>query len=106
MVSCPELLVGTTGRNKLGGASLSRSAPEMTYNLHPKHFLRDLKFIVPRVYTVSSCKSFNLFSICGFISFLVPNYTHFCCLSLFLNYNQEEVIDFNGLFKEPDFGLA
>lgn len=102
----PERLVVTTGSNKLGRASQSRPAPDMTCNLHPKHFFWALKFTVPRVYSVSFYKSSNLFSICGFISFLAPNYTHFCCLSLFLHYNQEEVIDFIGLFKALDFGLT
>lgn len=56
--------------------SPSGPAPELTYN-----FLRALKFTVTRVYIVFSYRSFSLSSIYGFISFLVPNYIHFCCLS-------------------------
>lgn len=67
-------------------ASPSWPVPEMTYNLHPKHFLWAFKLI---------CSLYVIF-----ITLLVPSYTHFCCLSLFLNFNQKEVIHFIGLFRE------
>lgn len=75
----------SVGEIGLVGFSIVASA-EMTYNLHPKHFLWAFKLI---------CSLYVIF-----ITLLVPSYTHFCCLPLFLNFNQKEVIHFIGLFRE------
>lgn len=68
-VFCPGLIVVISGRNGLGGL-LGLGQHQRWHNLHPNYFVWAFKFIVTRVNVLP-------FSICGFITFLAPNYVYF-----------------------------
>lgn len=93
-VLCPGLTVVIGGRNGLGGL-LGLGQHQKWHHLHPNHFVWAFKFIDTRVNVLP-------FSICGFITFLAPNYVYFLLslstvikkkLSFLLVFSKNHILD-------------